>query len=229
MLRVEAPKGARVARQATAPELLLEFLEATRSSLWALDPERFQHLRSCVDDARRWGELAALEAFWTVYRVAEDASIEMNWFNTESALGLPLDPDPPLVLAAACTGARLDATQQHAALPPGRIDPLFDPTRPACHRWLVRQLDKRWSASFLSAREVLRQLPERLDQSCRASLTDWLYERRRASGQPPDPTEAAGLFELWGRRYIAEWRGHVVAELTPLAQRDAQLVLFIDG
>ena len=228
MLRPEVPEAALTEQTVTAPALLLEFLDATRSSLWVLDPDRFQQLRACVDDARRWGELGALEAFWTAYRVAEDASIAMNWFNTESALGLPIDPEPPFVLAAACTGARLDATQQHAALPIGRIDLLFDPTRPACHRWLVRQLDKRWHASFLPAREVLRQLPERLDDSCRGSLTDWIYEYRLAAGQPPDPTEAADMFELWAYRYVEEWRGLVIAELKPLAERDAQLVVFTD-
>lgn len=212
----------------SAPELLLEFLDATRSSLWVLDPDRLQRLRSCVDDARRWGEIAALESFWMEHRIAEDASIHLNWFDVEIALGTPLQPEPPFVLACACTGARLDATQQHAALPAGRIDLLFDPSRPGCHRWIERRLDQQWHASFLPAREVLRQLPERLDQSCRASLTDWLYERSLAEGQPPSPTEAADLFEFWSRRYAAEWRAQVVAELTPLAARDAQLVVFTD-
>jgi hypothetical protein len=214
--------------RSAAPELLLEFLDATRSSLWVLDPDRLQRLRSCVDDARRWGEIAALEAFWVEHRIAEDAAIHLNWFDVEIALGLPLAPEPPFVLACACTGARLDATQQHAALPAGRIDLLFDPTRPGCHRWIERRLDQQWHASFLPAREVLRQLPEHLDQSCRGSLTDWLYEHSLAVGQPPSPTEAADLFEVWSRHYAAEWRAQVVAELTPLAARDAQLVVFTD-
>ena len=229
MLRAELHQPASLGRSATTPGRLLEFLDATRSSLWVLDPDRFQRLRACVDDARRWGELGALEAFWSELRTAEDESINVNWFDTaESSLGLPLAPEPPFVLACACTGVRLDATQQHAALPHGRIDLLFDPTRPACHRWLERRLDLQWHATFLPAREVLRQLPERLDQACRASLTDWLYERRRGNGEPPDPTEAADLFELWARRYAGEWRAVVVDELSPLAERDAQLVVFTD-
>jgi len=228
MLPAESHEPAPLERSPAAAELLLEFLDATRSSLWVLDPERFLRLRACVDDARRWGELAALDAFWRELRTFDDASIDVNWFDAEISLGLPLTPEPPFVLACACTGVRLEATQQHAALPAGRIDPLFDPTRPACHRWLERKLDRRWHASFLPAREVLRQLPERLDQSCRASLTDWLYERRRVAGEPPDPIEAADLFELWARRYVDEWRALVVDELTPLADRDAQLVVFID-
>jgi hypothetical protein len=91
-----------------------------------------------------------------------------------------------------------------------------------------RRLDLHWHASFLPAREVLRQLPERLDQTCRGSLTDWLYEHRRAAGQSPDPTEAAELFELWARRYAGGWRAEVIEELKPLAERDAQLVVFTD-
>lgn len=228
MLHVEVSEAAPQEQEESTPALLLEFLDATRSSLWVLDPERFQQLRSCVDKARRWGEIAGLEAFWTTYRIAEDASIEMNWFDTESGLSLPLAPEPPFVLAAACTGTHLDATQQHAALPPGRIDPLFDRTRPPCQRWLERQLDSKWHASFVSAREVLRQLPERLDDSCRGSLTDWLYEHRLAAGESPDPTQAADLFELWAYRYFEDWRGLVIAELKPLADRDAQLVVFTD-
>jgi hypothetical protein len=228
MLRAELHEPVPLERPPTAPGLLLEFLDATRSSLWVLDPDRFQRLRACVDDARRWGELGALEAFWGELRTTEDESVDVNWFDTEISLGVPLAPEPPFVLACACTGVRLDATQQHAALPPGRIDLLFDPTRPACHRWLDRRLDLQWHASFLPAREVLRQLPERLDQACRGSLTDWLYERRRADGESPDPTEAAGLFEQWARRYAAEWRTVVVNELSPLAERDAQLVVFTD-
>lgn len=211
-----------------APALLLEFLDATRSSLWVLDADRLQRLRACVDDARRWGEIAALEAFWVEHRIAEDASVHLNWFDVEIAVGLPLAPEPPLVLAAACTGARLDATQQHAPLPAGRIDLLFDRTRPACHRWVERRLDQKWHASFLPAREVLRQLPEQLDQGCRGSLTDWLYERHRDASESPDPTEDADLFEVWSRRYAAQWRAQVVGELTPLAARDAQLVVFTD-
>lgn len=228
MLHAERLEAASLERSPTPPELLREFLDATRSSLWVLDPERFQELRACIDDARRWGELAALEAFWSAHRIAEDESLDLNWFDAEIALGLPLQPEPPLVLACACTAAGLDATQQHAALPLGRIDLLFDPTRPACHRWVDRRLDLHWHASFLPAREVLRQLPERLDQACRGSLTDWLYERRTAAGQSPDPTEAAALFEQWGRRYAGEWRAEVVDELRPLAERDAQLVVFTD-
>jgi hypothetical protein len=228
MMRAESHEVAPLERGPTAPELLLEFLDTTRSSLWVLDPERFLQLRACVDDARRWGELAALEAFWAEHRIAEDAAVDVNWFDTEVSLGLPLAPEPPFVLACACTGERLDATQQHAALPIGRIDLLFDPTRLACHRWLERQLDSLWHASFLPAREVLRQLPQRLDQGCRASLTDWLYERCRARGASPDPIEAADLFELWTRRYIDHWRALVVEELEPLAERDAQLVVFTD-
>ncbi|HWO19536.1 MAG TPA: hypothetical protein VNO30_12200 [Kofleriaceae bacterium] len=231
MLHAEVAEAAHEEEEAPPP-LLLEFLDATRSSLWVLDPERFQQLRSCVDVARRWGELAGLKAFWSTYRIAEDASIEMSWFDAKNGLGdglgLLFAPEPPFVLAAACTGTRLDATQQHAALPPGRIDLLFDPTRPACHRWLERQLDSQWHASFLSAREILRQLPERLDDSCRASLTDWLYEHRRAAGQSPDPIQAADLFELWAYRYFEEWRDLVIAELRPLAEYDAQLVVFTD-
>lgn len=228
MLRAELREPAPSERPQPAPDLLLEFLDETRSSLWVLDPERFLQLRACVDDARRWGELAALEAFWAEHRVDEDEAVDVNWFDAEVALGLPLQPEAPFVLACACTGERLEATQQHAALPFGRIDLLFDPTRPACHRWLERRLDLQWHASFLPAREVLRQLPERLDQACRAALTDWLYERRRAAGDPPDPIEAADLFELWNRRYVDDWRGLVVAELEPLAARDAQLVVFTD-
>jgi hypothetical protein len=228
MLRAEVHESAPLKRAPTPPGLLLEFLDATRSSLWVLDPERFTQLRACVDDARRWGELAALEAFWTEYRIADDASVDMNWFEAESALGLPLAPEPPFVLACACTAARLDATQQHAALPPGRIDLLFDPTRPACHRWMERRLDQAWHASFLPAREVLRQLPARLDQACRGSLTDWIYEHHLAAGQPPSPIEAADLFELWSARYVDEWRARIVEELAPLAERDAQLVVFTD-
>lgn len=212
----------------SAPSLLLEFLDSTRSSMWVLDPERFLQLRACVDDARRWGELAALEAFWSSYRIAEDAAVDVNWFDTEVALGIPLGPEPPFVLACACTGERLEATQQHAALPIGRIDLLFDPTRPACHRWLDRNLDHLWHATFLPAREVLRQLPERLDQACRGSLTDWLYEHRNRRGESPSPSEAAELFEQWTRRYASEWRAQVVDELSPLAERDAQLVVFTD-
>lgn len=231
MLPAEHHETASLEQPADAPALLLEFLDATRSSLWVLDPERLQRLRSCVDDARRWGEIAALEQFWVDHRIAEDAAIHLNWFDVEIALGLPLQPEPPFMLACACTGVRLDATQQHAALPPGRpgrLDLLFDRSRPACHRWVERRLDRLWHASFVSAREVLRQLPARLDDACRASLTDWLYERRRAEGEAPDPTEAAELFEVWARRYAGQWRGDVVAELTPLAARDAQLVVFTD-
>jgi hypothetical protein len=228
MLRAESHEPAPLERPPTAPRLLLEFLDATRSSLWVLDPDRFLHLRTCIDSARRWGELGALEAFWAEHRTVEDESIDVNWFDAEVSLGLPLAPEPPFVLACACTGVHLDATQRHAALPQGRIDPLFDPTRPACHRWIERKLDTLWHASFLPASEVLRQLPERLDQGCRASLTDWLYERRRADGEPPDPIEAADLFELWSHRYLDEWRAVVVEELTPLAERDAQLVVFTD-
>lgn len=228
MLQAELRETVSLERPPTPPGLLLEFLDATRSSLWVLDPERFLHLRACVDDARRWGEIAALEAFWSEYRIAEDASVDVNWFDTEVALGLPLAPEPPFVLACACTGARLDATQQHAALPAGRIDLLFDRTRPACHRWMDRQLDSLWHASFLPAREVLRQLPERLDQGCRGSMTDWLYERHLEHGQSPDPMLAADMFEQWGRRYVDEWRARVVEELRPLAERDAQLVIFTD-
>ncbi len=228
MLQAELHEAVRLERHPGEPGLLLEFLDATRSSLWVLDPERFLHLRACVDDARRWGEIAALEAFWIEHRIAEDRSLDVNWFDAETALGLPLTPEPPFLLACACTGVRLDATQQHAALPHGRIDLLFDPTRPACHRWVDRQLDHHWHASFLPAREVLRQLPERLDQSCRASLTDWLYERHRERAEAPNPIEAAELFEVWARRYAAEWRTQVVTELAPLADRDAQLVVFTD-
>jgi hypothetical protein len=228
MLRAELHEPAPLARPPTAPGLLIEFLDETRSSLWVLDPERFLQLRACVDDARRWGELGALEAFWAEHRTVEDEAVDVNWFDTEVALGLPLTPEAPFLLACACTGERLEATQQHAALPLGRIDLLFDPTRPACHRWLDRQLDFQWHASFLPAREILRQLPERLDQACRASLTDWLYERRRAAGESPNPIEAADLFELWARRYIDEWRTLVVRELEPFAARDAQLVVFTD-
>jgi hypothetical protein len=228
MLRADLHEPAVLERPPTAPGLLHEFLDATRSSLWVLDAERFQQLRACIDDARRWGELGALEAFWSENRTIEDESIDVNWFGAEVSLGLPLAPEPPFVLACACTGLHLDLTQQHAALPPGRIDLLFDPTRPACHRWLERQLDLQWHASFLPAREVLRQLPERLDQTCRGSLTDWLYERRIASGEPPNPIEAADLFELWSRRYADEWRTLVVEELAPLAERDAHLVVFMD-
>ena len=152
----------------------------------------------------------------------------MNWFDARDL------PRPAAHARAVvhprlpCTGERLGVTQQHAALPPGRIDLLFDPTRPACHRWLDRQLDLQWHASFLPAREILRQLPHRLDQSCRASLTDWLYERRRTAGDLPKPIEAADLYELWTRRYIDECLAHVVEELEPLAERDAQLVVFMD-
>lgn len=209
-----------------APELLLEYLDATRSSLWVLDPERFIRLRACVDEARRWGELTALEMFWSEFRVAEDRALELNWFEADERT--PLTPEPPILLACACTGERLDATQQHAALPLGRIDLLFDPTRPAYHRWLHRQLDLEWHASFLPAAEVLRQLPARLDQACRASLTDWLYEHQRRTGQAPDPIAASSLFEIWSRRYVDDWRALVVAELEPLAARDAQLVVFTD-
>jgi hypothetical protein len=228
MLEPDPHAAAPLERPPASEELLLEFLDATRSSLWVLDPERFLRLRACVDDARRWGEIAELEAFWSEHRAAEDASIGVNWFDAEIALGLPLAPEPPFVLVCACTGARLDVTQQHAALPLGRIDLLFDPTRPACHRWLDRQLDLRWHASFLPAREVLRQLPERLDQGCRGSLTDWIYEHRREGGESPNPIEVADLFELWARRYVDEWRALVVDELTPLAERDVQLVVFTD-
>jgi hypothetical protein len=228
MLRAEVSEAASLERPSPAALLLLEFLDATRSSLWVLDPERFQRLRACVDDARRWGELGPLEAFWSELRSIDDESIDLGWFDADLAPGRPLAPEPPFVLACACTGVRLEATQQHAALPRGRIDLLFDPTRPACHRWMERKLDLAWHASFLPAREILRQLPERLDQGCRASLTDWLYERRRAEGGPPDPIEAADLFELWARRYADEWRPIVVDELSPLAERDAQLVVFTD-
>lgn len=228
MLAAVPHETASTERPPTPPGLLVEFLDATRSSLWALAPDRLQRLRACVDEARRRGEIAALAAFWTEHRAAEDAALSLNWFDAEIAAGLPFQPEPPFVLACACSGARLDATQQHAALPPGRLDPLFDPARPACVRWAERQLDRRWHAAILPAREGLRQLPERLDQGCRASLTDWLFERRRAEGAPPNPLEAADLFELWSRRYVDEWRAQVVAELTPLAARDAQLVVFTD-
>lgn len=212
-------------RPASVSEPLLEYLDATRSSLWVLDPERFVRLRACVADARRRGDLTALEAFWSDFRIAEDRSIDFNWF---SAGGGALAPEPPIVLACACTGEPLEATQQHAALPLGRIDLLFDPTRPAFPRWLDRQLDLEWHASFLPAREVLRQLPEQLDESCRASLTDWLYERRRTAGEPPNAAEASNLFEIWSRRYADDWRARVVTELEPLAARDALLVVFTD-
>jgi len=212
-------------RPAGVPELLLEYLDATRSSLWVLDPDRFVRLHACVEEARRRGDLRALEAFWRKHRIPEDESIDFNWFE---AAGGPLAPEPPIVLACACTGVSLDATQQHAALPLGRIDLLFDPTGPAFPRWLDRQLDLEWHASFLPAREVLRQLPDQLDQSCRASLTDWLYERHRAAGEPPNPAEAPNLFEIWARSYVEEWRTLVVAELQPLAARDALLVVFTD-
>ena len=212
-------------RPAGAPELLLEYLDATRSSLWVLDPERFLRLHACVEDARRKGDLRALRMFWCEYRIPEDEGIDFNWFDPA---GGPLTPEPPIVLACACRGEPLEATQQHAALPLGRIDLLFDPTKPAFARWIDRQLDLEWHASFLPAREVLRQLPEQLDQSCRASLTDWLYERRRMAGEPPNPAEASQLFEIWARNYIDAWRGLVVAELQPLAARDALLVVFTD-
>lgn len=227
-MRAELHETERLERVPAAPSRLLEFLDATRSSLWVLDPERFLQLRACVDDARRWGELAALEAFWSEHRIAEDDALDVNWFDAEVSLCLPLAPEPPFLVACACTGERLEATQQHAALPLGRIDLLFDPTRPACHRWLDRQLDLQWHASFLPAREVLRQLPGRLDQACRASLTDWLYERHLAAGEPPDPALAAELFEEWARRYVDTWRPLVAGELAPLAERDAQLVVFTD-
>jgi hypothetical protein len=212
-------------RPAGVSELLLEYLDATRSSLWVLDPDRFARLRACVEDARRKGDLKALVAFWCAYRIPEDEAIDFNWFD---AAGGPLAPEPPIVLACACTAEPLGATQQHAALPLGRIDLLFDPTRPAFSRWLDRQLDLEWHASFLPAREVLRQLPDQLDDSCRASLTDWLYERRRLAGEPPNPAEASSLFEIWSRRYVEEWRERVVGELVPLAARDALLVVFTD-
>jgi len=228
MMRADLSEPVPLERPPTAPRLLLEFLDATRSSLWVLDPDRFLELRACIDDARRWGELAALEAFWRENRTPEDESIDVNWFDPMLAPGMPLAPEPPFVLACACMGLHLDATQQHAALPVGRLNLLFDPTRPACHRWIERQLDQRWHASFLPAREVLRQLPERLDQGCRGSLTDWLYERRREGGLPPNPIEAADLFEHWAHRYADEWRAAVVEELTPLAERDAQLIVFTD-
>lgn len=208
------------------PDLLYQYLDATRSSLWVVDPQRLLRLHACIDEARRWGDLTAIEMFWSDYRAAEDESIDLNWFATLP--GAPLVPEPPLVLACCCAGVHLDATQQHAALPLGRIDPLFDPTLPAYPRWLDRELDFAWHASFLPAREVLRQLPARLDQACRASLTDWLFERRRERGEAPNPVEAANLFELWSRRYVDEWRAVVVAELQPLAERDAQLVVFTD-
>lgn len=229
MLQAELHESGSPERLPAAPGLLHEFLDATRSSLWVLDPDRFQRLRACIDSTRRWGEIGALEAFWAENRTVEDESLDVNWFDAEVALGLPLVPEPPFVLACACTGIHLDFTQQHAPLPTGRIDLLFDPTRTACHRWLERQLDLQWHASFLPAREVLRHLPDRLDQTCRGSLTDWLYERSIASGQPPNPLEAADLFEQWSRRYADAWRALVVEELAPLAERDAHLVVFIDA
>jgi hypothetical protein len=206
--------------------LLAAYLDATRSSLWVVDPRRLQRLRACVSEARRWGELAALDQFWRELRVPEDSAVQLNWFQV--APGDPLSPEPPILLACACAGPALDATQQHAALPLGRIEPLFDPTHPAFHRWLDRDLDLAWHAGFLSAREVLTQLPERLDQACRASLTDWLYEHARSTGAPPDPSLASSLFELWAAEYAARWRAQVVAELTPLAEDDALLVVFTD-
>src|SRR5213075_789340 len=104
MLRAEQHESVALERPPTAPGLLHEFLDATRSSLWVLDPERFQQLRACIDGARRWGEVGALDAFWSENRTVEDESIDVNWFDAEVSLGLPLAPEPPFVLACACTG-----------------------------------------------------------------------------------------------------------------------------
>lgn len=211
-------------RPTSAQDLLREYLDATRSSLWVLDEARFVRLRACVDEARRWGELTALEAFWKQFRSPEDEALAFNWF--EAAADQALTPEPPIVLACACTRERLEVTRRHAALPLGSSELLFDARGPAYHRWIERMLDIEWHASFLSAREVLHQLPLRLDQMCRSSVGDWLVER--GAGRALNAIEATNVFELWSRRYLDEWRELVVAELEPLAERNAQLVLFTD-
>lgn len=238
--RDNTPEALPIFRPTSAQDLLREYLDATRSSLWVLDDARFVRLRACIDEARRWGELTALEAFWREFRSPEDEALAFNWFEapptddssdpTDRAwwAAPALTPEPPIVLACACTREQLEVTRRHAALPLGSSELLFDARSPAYHRWIERMLDIEWHASFLSAREVLHQLPLRLDQLCRKGVADWFAEHQRGAAAALNALDAAAVFELWSRRYLDEWRDLVVAELEPLAERDAQLVLFTD-